>query len=77
MATRTLIEQKEPVTRLLTASDRCDRCTAKAWVRVTMPSGVLYFCGHHANAHIDALKENALEILDERHLLFEEEMGLG
>lgn len=36
----------------LTRLDRCDRCSAAALVRVTLPSGgELQFCGHHARAH--------------------------
>ncbi len=32
----------------LTAVDRCDRCGAQAYVRVTLGSGMdLLFCGHH------------------------------
>ena len=38
----------------LTAADRCDRCGAQAYLRVTMPSGgELLFCAHHARAHQD------------------------
>ncbi|NLG48162.1 hypothetical protein [Gordonia sp. (in: high G+C Gram-positive bacteria)] len=36
----------------LTAADRCDRCSAAAKVRATLPAGgELLFCGHHYNAH--------------------------
>ena len=38
----------EPQQALLTAADRCDRCSAQAYVRVTLESGQsLDFCGHH------------------------------
>ena len=51
MTTRTLIA---PITRL----DRCDRCSAAALVRVTLPrGGELQFCGHHARKHADRLVE--------------------
>jgi hypothetical protein len=41
----------------LTASDRCDRCGAQAYLRVTMAGGgELLFCAHHAHEHGDALR---------------------
>jgi hypothetical protein len=50
----------------LSASDRCDRCGAQAYVRVTMASGYeLYFCAHHSKEHADKLKQVALKIHDE------------
>jgi len=32
-------------------TERCDSCGAAAKVEVTLPSGHLAFCGHHANKH--------------------------
>lgn len=49
----------------LTAADRCDRCGAQAYLRVTLPTGELLFCGHHGKAHADRLKQVALTIHDE------------
>jgi hypothetical protein len=50
----------------LTAADRCDRCGAQAYVRVTMTSGFeLLFCAHHSKEHADKLRQVALEIHDE------------
>nr|WP_210415006.1 hypothetical protein [Microlunatus elymi] len=50
----------------LTAADRCDRCGAQAYVRVTMPGGSqLLFCAHHGKEHADKLKQVALKIQDE------------
>ena len=50
----------------LTAADRCDRCGAQAYVRVTLASGFdLLFCAHHSKEHADKLKQVALEIHDE------------
>ena len=44
----------------LTAHDRCDRCGAQAYVRLTLESGSgLLFCGHHARAGRDRLVELA------------------
>ena len=54
------------VMEALSASDRCDRCGAQAYVRATLPGGgELLFCGHHARAHSDKLKQVALKIQDE------------
>jgi hypothetical protein len=56
----------------LTASDRCDRCGARAYVRVVLPGGgELLFCAHHGRAHEDALRAAAADIEDESHALVE------
>jgi hypothetical protein len=50
----------------LTAADRCDRCGAQAYLRVTLENGgELLFCAHHAKAHSDKLRQVALKIHDE------------
>lgn len=50
----------------LNAADRCDRCGAQAYVRVTLTGGgELLFCAHHARAHEDKLREISSQILDE------------
>jgi len=50
----------------LSAADRCDRCGAQAYVRVTMANGFeLLFCAHHGKEHADKLKQVALQIHDE------------
>jgi len=54
----------------LTALDRCDRCNAQAYVRVTLPKGELLFCGHHARAHSAAYQGIALSIHDESERLY-------
>jgi len=54
----------------LTALDRCDRCNAQAYVRVTLPKGELLFCGHHARAHSSAYQGIALSIHDESDRLY-------
>ena len=52
----------------LSASDRCDRCGAQAYLKVELPSGgELLFCGHHARQHGDKLKEIAVQFVDETH----------
>ncbi len=54
----------------LSATDRCDRCSAQAYVRVVLPGGVdLLFCGHHWNRHEPVLRPQAIEIVDETHRL--------
>lgn len=50
----------------LTASDRCDRCGAQAYLRVELQSGgELLFCAHHARKHGDKLREIAATFIDE------------
>ncbi len=54
----------------MTAADRCDRCGARAYVRVLLPGGgELLFCAHHGRAHQEALRAKAAEIQDETHAL--------
>ncbi len=54
------------ITEPLTAADRCDRCGAQAYLRVTLNSGgELLFCAHHAKAHSAKLSQVALKIHDE------------
>ena len=50
----------------LTASDRCDRCGAQAYVRATMGSGFdLLLCAHHFRENEERLREVAVSIHDE------------
>lgn len=56
----------------LTVADRCDRCSAQAYVRVTLPVGELLFCAHHSREHADAYASVAVEIQDETSRLHEE-----
>lgn len=54
----------------LTAADVCDRCGARAYVRVLLPGEAeLFFCAHHARQHSEALAKVAVEIQDETSLL--------
>lgn len=54
----------------LTASDRCDRCGAQAYVLVRLTSGgELLFCGHHARAHMDKVRPLAVAIDDFTHTI--------
>ena len=53
------------VTHELSALDRCDSCGAQAYVRVTLASGDLYFCGHHGTKFREKLADSALAWHDE------------
>jgi hypothetical protein len=54
----------------LTAADRCDRCGAQAYVRVTLAAGgELLFCAHHGRKHADALRRIASDVHDESERL--------
>ena len=54
----------------LTASDRCDRCNAQAYVRVVLNAGSeLLFCAHHYSKFSVTLAASAREIHDETHKL--------
>ena len=53
----------------LTSADRCDSCGAQAYIKVTMASGELLFCAHHAREHGEKLREVAAAVHDETHKL--------
>lgn len=54
------------ITEPLNAADRCDRCGAQAYLRVTLNSGgELLFCAHHGRVHSDKLHQVALRVQDE------------
>ena len=56
----------------LTALDRCDRCGAQAYVRVSLTAGgELLFCGHHFREHEARLRPLASDVLDETAKLTE------
>ena len=56
--------------QVLTAADRCDRCGARAYVRVLLPSRLeLLFFAYHTREHGRALAEIAVEIQDETRRL--------
>ena len=67
----TMIEQEEKVW-LLDATDRCDRCSAQAYIKVIGNSGELLFCGHHYNkvmddkSGYDKMMKFMVEVIDER-----------
>ena len=53
----------------LTAEDRCDVCGAQAYIRVTLATGELLFCGHPGNANKEKLQPIALKWQDETEKL--------
>jgi hypothetical protein len=54
----------------LTAVDRCDRCGAQAYVRVTMAGGgELFFCAHHGREYGPKLTAMQASIRDESERL--------
>ena len=56
--------------RALTAEDRCDRCGAQSYIRITLASGgELLFCAHHGREHADKIKAVATDIYDETQRL--------
>ena len=59
----------QPKPGALTATDRCDRCGAQAYMRVQLSSGELLFCAHHAREHGDKLREIAVNVVDETEKL--------
>ena len=65
-----LLDQKKE--RVLKVSDRCDSCSAQAYVLVKLVSGELMFCSHHYAKHSKNLNKSSYQIIDERHYLSEE-----
>ena len=56
----------------LNALDRCDRCGAQAYLRVTLASGgELLFCAHHGKKYEENLRSIAAQIHDETDKLVE------
>jgi hypothetical protein len=64
-----MTKTKEEIKYELTALDRCDRCSAQAYVKAVGVSGELYFCGHHFAGMEESLSKWAFEIIDERDRL--------
>ena len=57
-------------TETLTAADRCDRCGARAYIRVLLPGGgELLFCAHHGRTHATALEAVHADIQDQSEVL--------
>lgn len=59
---------------LFNATDRCDRCSAKATVRAVLPKGGdLVFCDHHFRRYRPALAP--LVVRFERHVELDEALA--
>lgn len=55
--------------RVLTLQDRCDACSAQAFVMVKLLNGSLMFCGHHYAKHESKLSNQSYEVVDEREYI--------
>lgn len=70
-------EQEQAKEYILTAQDRCDSCSAQAYVRIKGSTGELFFCGHHYEKIMNnpdaytKMMSFMLEVLDERDRLIE------
>lgn len=68
------VPEKEYVLKI---ADRCDRCSAQAFVLVKGSSGDLMFCGHHYEKIMNnpdaytKMMSFMLEVIDERDRLVE------
>lgn len=79
--TKTKPAPVELAPQTLTALDRCDACGARAWAKaefLTHQHGgtdiltcELKFCGHHFAQHREAIKAQALSVVDETGYLTE------
>lgn len=52
------------LTENLTLQDRCDRCNAQAYVKVTLKAGSLLFCGHHYTVNRVELDKIAVDVFN-------------
>jgi hypothetical protein len=60
------VDEAQVLDATLSAADRCDRCGARAYVRVLLPNFLeLLFCAHHNRQYASALTKIAVEIHDE------------
>ena len=63
---------------VLNAMDRCDKCSAQAYVKIIGVVGELLFCAHHYNnimdnaVGYDKMMKFAYQIVDERNRLDED-----
>lgn len=55
--------------RAISGLDRCDSCSAQAYVRVLLNGSELLFCAHHARKHEAKLRDIATVWHDETHKL--------
>lgn len=69
-----MTKTKEKINYTLTSSDRCDRCSAQAYVKAIGVNGELLFCGHHFSKVEANISEWAFNIVDEREKLVENKL---
>lgn len=68
---------------ILNALDRCDQCSAQAYVMVKGSTGELLFCGHHYDRIMNnpdaytKMMSFMLEVVDERERLIENRLVGG
>lgn len=60
-----LLEKKKD----LKVSDRCDSCSAQAFVIAEFSNGELLFCGHHYNKFAEKINKTAVNVIDNRSLI--------
>jgi hypothetical protein len=65
LVTSTVLNKPAVADVELTPADRCDRCGARAYVRVQLGAGELFFCGHHSREHAPAYLSVATSVVDE------------
>ena len=76
-STKEDIKQKE---WFLKITDRCDRCSAQAYVMIKGAAGDLLFCGHHYDKIMNdpnaykKMMSFMLEVIDERERLVENKL---
>jgi hypothetical protein len=59
-----LVISLDALPETLTSNDRCDACSARARHVAVLESGkFLYFCGHHANRHLEKIVEDGGQML--------------
>jgi len=64
--------------QILTSADRCDQCSARAYVRANFTSSDLLFCGHHFTKAEQQIRAVAKAVLDERsYILPARAVGAG
>lgn len=64
-----MITEKAVQSRSLQKSDRCDVCSAEAFILVKLANGELTFCGHHFVENESGLRKSAYAIVDEREFI--------
>lgn len=56
---------EQPTAATITTKDRCDLCSAQAYVHVFFEVGELLFCNHHYKKGKDKIDSTAVKVVDE------------